>query len=289
MLTLNKTIYLVALFSVVLTGFTRAMDVSLDEDPAVVQRHYQKPDIQEEAQPLLRILNKTPHKIVVRLQFEQEAPGALTLIEEQAVTMPFIKPMQLFSVALYGKYSQWFTMQTLTFGWYQLPNDARELGEMFKVLSRERQHYLQVTIDLDDVFWGKGRLRSIVGRFLPYKYSYKCFNPAQDKDFKKQKCLLDMFPQVKYARDNDEEVLPRYFLSVPEEATQIDLLFAYWLLNRYWTQGEIDQLVSQDESELLFQFIEKAYHTLKSGNSEAFEEALNDPQLIFPALIETPY
>ncbi len=271
------------IIALIIVGCTlRAMDKSLFHlVDSYEERVYPQRTEEEELPPMLRILNKTPNKIVIRLQFEQEKPGALTLISEQAITVPYDKPLLLFKVLSYGKYRQWLNAHKLTFGWYEEPNKAAEVRKEFNGTRR-----LQVTIGFGGTFFGEGILRRIVGEFVPYQYGYKGFNTLIEHDVKKQECIVDIFPQVKFARENDLPILPRYVLCVPEEATEDECAFAHRVATWYWTDGEVDESLHGHVSSRFIPLIEKAYQALKSGDHTTFNEALRENRHIFMSYIE---
>jgi len=124
--------------------------------------------IKKEPVPLFRIYNDTPHKLVIRLQFWDTERVALTLIERQALTLLYNRPLVLLKVTVYGKYRQWLTAEALSAGWCQIPNKADELTQ---VINSKINHH-QVTIQLGGAYFGQGLLRRIVGEFCPYEVNY---------------------------------------------------------------------------------------------------------------------
>ncbi len=279
-----KPYHFIVLLSVCISPVVMTMDRSLFhvEDPDIDQLYPRQEEVVEEAQPMLRIFNRTPHKIVVCLQFEEEQPGTLTLIEEQGITLPYDKPLKLFKVAAYGRYRKWLNTQELLLGWYKLPNKAAKVCEKFTQTKKR----VKVIIDLGAALMGEGFLRRIAGEFVPYRYIYEGFTPRFEQDFKKQECMVDIFPQVKYARGRGLEVLPRYVLCVPEGATNNDYDFAFRVFAWYWTRGEVSQSLHESVSSMPIELLREAFQALRSGDDKAFREAVDKCSSIYMSSVE---
>ena len=250
-----------------------------EEDPNIeelfVQDAQTEETLKKKAQPLLRLYNDTPHKIVVRIGFQRKEPGALTLISQQGITILNDEPLVLFKVTIYGRYRKYLTAEKLSLGWVELHNHATETQEKYEELRED----FQITIQLGANFVPK-LLQRVMGEFVPYKCICKPFKPEMYQDFKKEDWVLQTFPQVKEIRRNNlnAKVLPRYVLCVPEHATATEIIFAYTVWQRYWIQ-QVDDSYFNNSSPILLLVLEAAYNALAIGDIEAFDQVIKENEL----------
>ena len=247
----GKLISLFVLFSCALQAMERP------DKPAGAQS-LQASEGQQE--PSLFVFNKTPQKIQLVYQYKvDEKPKSGTLIKNQDIKL--IKPMdlQLVQVVPYGQWSEWVSAQAVTGDLIKAENLMERVNEKL-ALAKPGQN-ISLEIKPGGSTWlGAGVLGRVAGGILPFTPDISLIGEPETEP----SLVIDKLPQVKEAYNAGKPILPRYFLSVGERASDADIKAAYdQLMKEFSAEKErADDVVLKGHFDDLMSFVQIAHDAL---------------------------
>ena len=202
------------------------------------------------------VLNQTTDKIAVHYKL-RNANRSYTriLTPDQSLKLDNPDNLEILNITTYGKFKKWFSLHTLSYGYWGLRNLADDIQERIKKGPHKRFAILRVQ------GW------SYVGPFLPYSFDIE----LSDKEPVHMSILeiWDAFPRAKEAKESNRKIEPRYILGLPE-ASRENITHAYERLKAEWqpkvqSKSEFrEAFFAQDALNL----IEAAYKSLMGGRVE---------------------
>ena len=181
----------------------------------------------EDAHTLLRVFNDTNDKLLVCLGFKIDGKFAhQTLIPGQHLDIESCASLSLLQAKPYGRFKEYLSAETFFVG---LPNLVECLD-----LARYKCPSVKVTIRPYDNAKDVKGLGYYIAWLKETFVHYVCeAQPFDILDLKEYRTILDAFPQTEMLTQGSSYE-PRYFLNLPEKATQEDIVFAYVHLKRLW-------------------------------------------------------
>lgn len=221
--------------------------------------------VMEVETPKLFVLNNTGDKIVVRYQFENlepEAPVVLTSEKEQPQTFKVgaLNRLRSLKIAVYGKYKEWLTAQTLSANF--LP-----LEELMN-----RVHEAQVRYPNESLILTVTK-KPYIGMLLPYNFTV---HPL--REYVKTRgipLVWQKFPSALQAWESRQQIEPHMILHLPKNASRDEIQKAYERDSAKWgPKAEDPDPKKAAEARHVLAFINAAYQSLIDGDAakEAFRQ-----------------
>ncbi len=212
---------------------------------------------------ILLIKNETGQKLEVTYHQLGKLHKSTLVNRQEDVVNDFFSVKELY-IAPYGKVRGWVTSSSIPGEFFK--NNLLKTVEDLKIAQLKDQS-TQLTIKP-----GGGYLSYVVGKELagevsPYQYDVLIIEAEEFKKIEKKEIgtLLDYFPQVKAAVQNEKRVLPRYFLNIGEGASKEAIESAHEKLRLIWQEKKDSPIPAEAQlaGEVL-EILQAAYSKLQN-------------------------